>query len=504
MNLPVGTTQTATLVTQAVVSQQIDQQPAQDFSSPEITIPLSANVTADDPTAVVDLTLSSMTSPDATLQAALSGADGSAAGLSVTDSGAITALRLKPSANSANAARAAIEQALGQAVYRTVALPDAPVGIGARWVVRQQVSSEILLDQTTTVTLTAREGNRLSLAVDVSQTPQSPVWNLAGDAGTLNIDQYVMAAPETSPSTSHSLADRRTDDRRRRPGVRRSGQLLGDPADHLQQHSVGIVTRRSLALGLTATAALFVVTGCGSDDSPSADTTTHVSAPQVGLAPFTAAPAAPLSGAPLDRDALQRAALTLSELPADFDVVPDPVDDLGLAPAPESSEADKSRTDPAVCAQVLAPIATQAAGSVADLSDMFTGPDFTSIDQDSASYADGAAAAAAFEKLQTTLAGCAEYSGTDADGTTITYRVGGATNPNVGDASFAFRIITESGGFTLVADAIVAAVGATLTQVSATAPSPIAPMFCTRWRRPPQIACAHKRPDNERIRPVSA
>ncbi|PAM35044.1 hypothetical protein CEJ63_27015, partial [Acinetobacter baumannii] len=40
---------------------------------------------------------------------------------------------------------------------------------------------------------TAREGNRLSLAVDVSQTPQSPVWNLAGDAGTLNIDQYVMA-----------------------------------------------------------------------------------------------------------------------------------------------------------------------------------------------------------------------------------------------------------------------------------------------------------------------
>ena len=228
------------------------------------------------------------------------------------------------------------------------------------------------------------------------------------------------------------------------------------------------MTRRSLlALGLTATAALFVVTGCGSDDSPGADTTTQVSAPQVGLAPFTAAPAAPLSGAPLDRDGLQRAALTLSELPADFDIVPDPVDDLGLAPAPENSEADKSSTDPAVCAQ--------APGSVADLSDMFTGPDFTSIDQDSASYADGTAAAAAFEKLQTTLAGCAEYSGTDADGTTITYRVGGASDPNVGDASFAFRIITESGGFTLVADAIVAAVGTTLTQLSATAPSPIAP-----------------------------
>eukprot|EP01133_Synstelium_polycarpum_P027260 gene27260-32851_t len=117
-------------------------------------------------------------------------------------------------------------------------------------------------------------------------------------------------------------------------------QAYGDPDS--SSHSVGIVTRRSLlALGLTATAALFVV----------------------GLAPFTAAPAAPLSGAPIDRDGLQRATLTLSELPADFDVVPDPVDDLGLAPAPENSEADKSSTDPAVCAQVLAPIATQAPGS---------------------------------------------------------------------------------------------------------------------------------------------
>ena len=121
-------------------------------------------------TAVVDLTLSSMTSPDATLQAALSGADGSAAGLSVTDSGAITALRLKPSANSANAARAAIEQALGQAVYRTVALPDAPVGVGARWVVRQQVSSEILLDQTTTVTLTATDLDNLTTSQTVAVT----------------------------------------------------------------------------------------------------------------------------------------------------------------------------------------------------------------------------------------------------------------------------------------------------------------------------------------------
>lgn len=201
MSAPVGTTQAATLITSAVVSQQIDQQPVKDFSSPEITIPLSAVVTtaasAQSPTTVVNLTLSDMSTPDATLQAALGGADGSGAGLSITESGSITALRLRPAGDSANAARAAIEQAFGQAVYRTVALPDAPVGVGARWTVKQEVSSEILLDQTTIVTLTARDGDRLTFSVEVSQTPQSSVWNLAGNAGILNIDQYVMAGSGT-------------------------------------------------------------------------------------------------------------------------------------------------------------------------------------------------------------------------------------------------------------------------------------------------------------------
>jgi hypothetical protein len=64
-------------------------------------------------------------------------------------------------------------------------------------VVKQDVSSEIQLDQTTTVTVTARDGDRLTLAVELSQSPQSNVWNLAGNAGTLDIDQYVMAGSGT-------------------------------------------------------------------------------------------------------------------------------------------------------------------------------------------------------------------------------------------------------------------------------------------------------------------
>ncbi|WP_424807168.1 hypothetical protein [Rhodococcus sp. 27YEA15] len=201
MDAATGTGQSTTLTTSSQVTQQIDQQPAQDFSSPETTIPLEAEVSSavssESPNTVIDMTLSGMSTPDTTMQAALDGADGSRAGLSVTAAGAVTALRLRPSTAAPNPARAAIEQAFGQAVYRTVALPDSAVGIGARWVIRQDVTSEIALDQITTVTLTAKENTRLTLTVEVNQTPKNPVWELAGDAGTLNIDQYVMTGTGT-------------------------------------------------------------------------------------------------------------------------------------------------------------------------------------------------------------------------------------------------------------------------------------------------------------------
>jgi hypothetical protein len=237
---------------------------------------------------------------------------------------------------------------------------------------------------------------------------------------------------------------------------------------------VDIVMSRRAVAGLSVVTVL-LVGGCGTEtSSPTASDASPV--PDVALAPFSSAPApTALTGTPLDKAALTQTVLTLSDLPADFDIVPDPVEDLGLAPAPATSESDKSSTNPAACAGVLAPIATQVPGSVASISKMFTGPDFTSIDQDSASYADGAAATAAFESMQATVAGCSEFSGTDADGINITYQVGAGHQPPVGDASFSYRITTASEGFTLVADVVVAAVGPNLTQLSATAPTPIAP-----------------------------
>ncbi|MEU7633948.1 hypothetical protein AB0C34_28905 [Nocardia sp. NPDC049220] len=190
---PAGTVQRVTLCTAHRIEQQINEQPMHDFSAPALTIPMTAQTTAEG----IDLTLGTVTSPDPTLAEALTNIGGSHAGFDLSDLGAITALRLEPSPDTSTAARAALEQAFYQAVYRSIAFPDQPVGEGAVWTVRQEVTGGVALDQITTATLTRREGDRLVIELTVTQTPKSPMWNLPNNAGALDIRDYVMQGAGT-------------------------------------------------------------------------------------------------------------------------------------------------------------------------------------------------------------------------------------------------------------------------------------------------------------------
>ncbi|PTR32216.1 hypothetical protein C8K36_1011268 [Rhodococcus sp. OK519] len=191
-----GTRQEARLVTTATVQQQIDQQAAQDFSTPELTMPLSALVTqgasSGTPATTIDMTLGTLSTPDDATNELLAPATDSHAGFTMNLSGAITALRLRPDPDAQNKARSMIEQSFYQAVYRTVAFPEQPIGVGAVWKIRQQVMSAVALDQVTTATLKARDGNRLTIDVQVEQKPTSPVFELPNGAGTLNVDSYAL------------------------------------------------------------------------------------------------------------------------------------------------------------------------------------------------------------------------------------------------------------------------------------------------------------------------
>src|SRR5690606_21871120 len=163
-------------------------QQVRDFSNPALTIPMTATTDSEG----VELTLGEVTTPDPALSEALTEADGWHAGLELTELGGITALRLAPSPETSNSARVALEQAFYQAVYRSITFPDEPVGVGAVWQVRQTVGGGVDLDQVTTATLVDRDGGRLSIRLDVTQTPQSSTWDLPNAAGTLDIEDYAM------------------------------------------------------------------------------------------------------------------------------------------------------------------------------------------------------------------------------------------------------------------------------------------------------------------------
>ncbi|MFH5210802.1 sensor domain-containing protein [Antrihabitans spumae] len=227
-----------------------------------------------------------------------------------------------------------------------------------------------------------------------------------------------------------------------------------------------------------------VLVGC-SDDQPTPSQTVD------SLGAVVAAPTAITAPPITDSAALRALLLTRADLPPGFSPLADPTIDLGLPPAPDGP--DKARTDPAQCSAVLEPLAAQRTGATADGAARFAGPDFTSIDVDAASYSIDAAADA-FTRVQQTLRECASYSGTDADGVAVDYRIGALDQPTSGDASTAFRILTESDGITLTTDAVLTIVGSTVVQLTASGQEPIDPAVLTglvarqvdRLRTPPQ------------------
>ncbi|WP_405162306.1 hypothetical protein OG203_39405 [Nocardia sp. NBC_01499] len=217
----------------------------------------------------------------------------------------------------------------------------------------------------------------------------------------------------------------------------------------------GVIRGRALLL-VAATTAL--VAACGSPKSAAP------AAPELPpLGPVAAA--APVTGSPIaDADRLHDQLLTNTNLPPNFTLLP--------ARAETPADAQGSPTDPAECVKVLTPLGEQLPGALTKSSVQYSGPNFSSIDIDAASYRDDAVAPA-FSDVQATLRRCAHYSGTDATGIHVDYRVGGLAQPKAGDALAAFQVRTTSEGLTLNSSVAIVQVGNTLAQVAVTAPESV-------------------------------
>lgn len=186
--IPVGSPdrtspQSATLTTTSSVES------ATDTSRQTVTTPLTARFSCSDATDL-EMALGRSTSPDSELNGALAATAGTTGGLGLGPGGAPISLRLLPPKDASSAARSAVEQSLVQAFRDSVALPTTPIGVGATWRAQRTITTAATVTQTTTAHVTAWKGNRLTVDVEIDETPVNSVFSVPGTDTTLSISRY--------------------------------------------------------------------------------------------------------------------------------------------------------------------------------------------------------------------------------------------------------------------------------------------------------------------------
>ncbi|KAA8746726.1 DUF6263 family protein [Corynebacterium tuscaniense] len=95
--------------------------------------------------------------------------------------GQIEDIKLLPPEGSSDEGRAVIERALLQIISTNPVFPVEPVGVGATWSVETRTLGETNMRRTTTYSLTSRDGNTVTLDVQVQEEPAKKTLNLDGE-----------------------------------------------------------------------------------------------------------------------------------------------------------------------------------------------------------------------------------------------------------------------------------------------------------------------------------
>lgn len=155
-----------------------------------VDLPMTARVNCTDATDI-DLRIGAASSPDSTLNIALKAQNGSRAGMSIGPGVVPISLRILPGSDADDNARQAVEESLVATFQRSVTLPTEPIGVGAQWEAIRTVNAGATVRQTINATLTARDGDRLTIDYTIDESPVDSTFRLP-DGGVLTIDSYSM------------------------------------------------------------------------------------------------------------------------------------------------------------------------------------------------------------------------------------------------------------------------------------------------------------------------
>lgn len=158
--------------TSATVPQ--DEQPdVAELEYDEVTmdLPLSAEVTTDGKGRETDVTVGAPSGTNDKKNEDIATAEGFKMHAAQEVDGRTTSRSYTAPDGASQTARASVESALSQMNDYPLIFPAEPVGVGAKWTVSNRVDGDISMSQTITYTLLERQGQSVTLKVDVQRRP---------------------------------------------------------------------------------------------------------------------------------------------------------------------------------------------------------------------------------------------------------------------------------------------------------------------------------------------
>lgn len=165
------------------------------------TLSLPMTVGAGEEENTLDLTLGTPESSDLSHNSVLATAQGFHIGITRTDRGVVSTLRLAAPQQASDDARVLVEEAVLNWLSLQVVFPEDPVGAGARWTVESRVPGENSMLQTVTYTLEKLNGDQAELSAEI--TRRSTLGSLRSPEDNLQLD----IVSTDSTSQGHITAD---------------------------------------------------------------------------------------------------------------------------------------------------------------------------------------------------------------------------------------------------------------------------------------------------------
>lgn len=127
------------------------------------------------------------------------GAEGFHFGWFATDTGQPTSVNLAAPTGASDKGRALLEKNLMPLIPLAVVFPEDPIGVGGKWTVDARVAGDTTTLMTTTYTVTAIDGDTVSLDVSINERPALGALSLDLESGVQNL--HVLSTDTYSEGT---------------------------------------------------------------------------------------------------------------------------------------------------------------------------------------------------------------------------------------------------------------------------------------------------------------